>query len=157
MYLASVADSMNDIDRVTARLSTIAREHSMFVLMSNYVGTCNGWAAAGKTSVWNKKGELLSQLDDASEGIIVMDTETHDVSKRTIAPVEENTYRWNVTAAASGYDQAAEHIHPHYIEIQDAILGALPFDGDDVFTAVDAGGGSGRLVERILDQTDGTV
>lgn len=63
-----------------------------------------------------------------------------------------NTYRWNITDAAAGYDQAAEHIHPHYIEIQDVILAALPFDRDEAFTIVDAGGGSGRLVERILDR-----
>lgn len=62
------------------------------------------------------------------------------------------TYRWNITAAASGYDRAAERIHPHYVEIQDVILETLPFDADDVFTIVDAGGGSGRLVERILDR-----
>ncbi len=61
------------------------------------------------------------------------------------------SYRWNTIDAAAGYDQAATHIHPHYVEIQDVILAALPFERDDVFTVVDAGGGSGRLVERILD------
>ena len=40
-----------------------------------------------------------------------------------------NTYRWDITDAAAGDDQAAEHIHPHYLEIQDVILAALPFDG----------------------------
>ncbi len=66
--------------------------------------------------------------------------------------VKEETYRWNVTEAAAGYDLAAEHIHPHYLEIQDVILAALPYDHNDEFTVLDAGGGSGRLVERILDQ-----
>lgn len=63
-----------------------------------------------------------------------------------------NTYRWNITAAANGYDAAAEQIHPHYLEIQDVILAALPFDQEAAFTVVDAGGGSGRLVERLLDR-----
>jgi len=64
----------------------------------------------------------------------------------------ETTYRWNVTEAASGYDLAAEHIHPHYAEIQGIILDTLPFDEADAFTVLDAGGGSGRLVEHILDR-----
>jgi hypothetical protein len=35
-------------------------------------------------------------------------------------------YRWNSTAFAEGYDQAAQIIHPRYLEIQDAILSLLP-------------------------------
>ncbi len=63
-----------------------------------------------------------------------------------------NTYRWNVSGPATGYDAAAEYIHPHYLEIQDVILAAIPFKETALFTVVDAGGGSGRLVERILDR-----
>ncbi|HEX5104685.1 MAG TPA: class I SAM-dependent methyltransferase [Pirellulaceae bacterium] len=60
-------------------------------------------------------------------------------------------YRWNATPFAEGYDQAAEVIHPRYLEIQSVIASFLPplVAGDLV---VDLGGGSGRLVERILDQ-----
>ena len=85
IYLASVADSVKDIDRVLARLSRIAREFSMTVLISNYVGTCNGLKAAGKTSAWNNQGVLLSQLDDANEGVIVIDTETQHVATRRVS------------------------------------------------------------------------
>ena len=31
-------------------------------------------------------------------------------------------YRWNTSEAAAGYDQFAQHVHPYYTEIQDAIL-----------------------------------
>ena len=61
-------------------------------------------------------------------------------------------YRWNTTAFAEGYDQAAEVIHPHYLEIQDAILSLLPSGLQAGGLVVDLGGGSGRLVERILDR-----
>lgn len=84
IYLASVADSVNDIDRVLARLGTIAREYSMTVLMSNCIGSSGGWQWAGRSSVWGNQGELLAQLDDAKEGIIVFDTETQDVAQSTI-------------------------------------------------------------------------
>ncbi len=59
-------------------------------------------------------------------------------------------YRWNVMDFAVGYDQAAEHIHPHYRELQDRVLDLLPFGADADLLLVDAGGGSGRLVDRFL-------
>ena len=65
---------------------------------------------------------------------------------------EAPAYRWNTSAFAEGYDQAAEVIHPYYLEIQDAILTLLPPDLRSRDLVVDLGGGSGRLVERILDR-----
>lgn len=59
-------------------------------------------------------------------------------------------YRWNQAELAAGYDAAAEFIHPHYLELQDAILELLPFDCEAEFLLVDLGGGSGRLAERFL-------
>jgi SAM-dependent methyltransferase len=61
------------------------------------------------------------------------------------------TYRWNTSDFAVGYDAAAEKIHPHYLAIQDAILERLPGELNQGGLAIDLGGGSGRLVERILD------
>lgn len=61
-------------------------------------------------------------------------------------------YRWNTSAAAEAFDQAAEFIHPRYLRIQDEVIAALPFDTGDSFCVVDLGAGSGRLVERILDR-----
>jgi tRNA (cmo5U34)-methyltransferase len=78
------------------------------------------------------------------------------------------TYRWNTSDFAIGYDAAAETIHPHYLAIQDAILHILhvtldsrPLTPDSPVgrgspdpappLIVDLGGGSGRLIERILD------
>ena len=60
-------------------------------------------------------------------------------------------YRWNLTEFAVGYDEAAAHIHPYYGEIQQQILAQLEGSASD-FLLVDAGGGSGRLVELFLDQ-----
>ncbi len=67
-------------------------------------------------------------------------------------------YRWNQADLAAGYDAGALLVHPHYIAVQDAILAALPVGGrEDPSTAetpliVDLGGGSGRLLERILER-----
>ena len=59
-------------------------------------------------------------------------------------------YRWNVSANAQGYDEAAQVIHPRYVEVQDIVLSQLATLKEEDFLVVDAGGGSGRLVERIL-------
>jgi tRNA (cmo5U34)-methyltransferase len=61
-------------------------------------------------------------------------------------------YRWNLDDFAVGYDASAEHIHPHYVEIQDTILALLDLPTDRTVLVVDAGGGSGRLMERILER-----
>jgi tRNA (cmo5U34)-methyltransferase len=60
-------------------------------------------------------------------------------------------YRWNTSDFAVGYDAAADVVHPHYRAIQDAILDRLPAALEEGGLVVDLGGGSGRLVERILD------
>jgi cyclopropane fatty-acyl-phospholipid synthase-like methyltransferase len=62
------------------------------------------------------------------------------------------TYRWQVSEFAAGYDAAAEIIHPHYLAIQDQILNLLPLSQTSPALVVDLGGGSGRLMERILDR-----
>ena len=59
-------------------------------------------------------------------------------------------YRWNELDNARGYDQASEHVHPYYREIQDVILDRLAPGCDQTGWIVDLGGGSGRLAERIL-------
>ena len=60
-------------------------------------------------------------------------------------------YRWNISEAARAYDAAAQHIHPHYVEIQDEILRRLSQRGPAAPLVVDLGGGSGPLMRRVLE------
>src|SRR5438876_12322236 len=62
------------------------------------------------------------------------------------------SYRWNTSELAVGYDTAAAVIHPHYLANQDVILDLLPANLGPRALVVDLGGGSGRLMERILDR-----
>jgi len=62
------------------------------------------------------------------------------------------SYRWNTSDFAIGYDAAAETIHTRYLAIQDEILRLLMLPADRPALVVDLGGGSGKLMERILDQ-----
>lgn len=59
-------------------------------------------------------------------------------------------YRWNISTHAEGYDAAAQVIHPRYVEVQDIVLAELANLRDRPGLIVDAGGGSGRLMQRIL-------
>ena len=65
---------------------------------------------------------------------------------------DAQTYRWNVAEHAAGYDAAAAILHPHYDEIQQTIVDLVPQPDDAEFLAVDLGGGSGRLAEKLLEQ-----
>ncbi|MBL8848047.1 MAG: class I SAM-dependent methyltransferase [Planctomycetaceae bacterium] len=58
-------------------------------------------------------------------------------------------YRWNQHETAAGYDAAAPLVHPRYVEVQDAVMAAVPANPALI---VDAGGGSGRLLERCLER-----
>jgi tRNA (cmo5U34)-methyltransferase len=64
-------------------------------------------------------------------------------------------YRWNTSDFAVGYDAAADVIHPQYLPIQDAILELLATSLANGGLVVDLGGGSGRLMERVLDRFPG--
>lgn len=61
-------------------------------------------------------------------------------------------YRWNQAELAEEFDRAAEFIHPHYLAVQDAILDLLGEGGAVRGLVVDAGGGSGRLAQRVLER-----
>ena len=63
-----------------------------------------------------------------------------------------SSYRWNTSDFAVGYDATAETIHPYYRAIQDAILELLSPALSRGGTVVDLGGGSGRLIEQVLDR-----
>lgn len=76
IYLASVAKFTGGIDKALMRLSDISEKHSMQVLMANCIGEADGCHCAGRSSYWNTQGELIAQLDDTSEGVLIVDTET---------------------------------------------------------------------------------
>ncbi|WP_010177333.1 carbon-nitrogen hydrolase family protein [Aquimarina agarilytica] len=81
VYVASVLNTVSGVDKDIHRISEIAKKYTMLALMSNLVGESGGYDCAGKSSVWNKEGKLIGQLDDTNQGIIVFDTATHQVMK----------------------------------------------------------------------------
>jgi len=82
LYIASVAKFVNGITTALERLSTVAKDCAMPVLMANCVGFADGDHCAGRTSVWNKRGSLIGQLNDADQGMLIFDTETQALIER---------------------------------------------------------------------------
>ncbi|WP_407402292.1 carbon-nitrogen hydrolase family protein [Chryseobacterium sp.] len=74
IYIASVLNSKSGIDDDLLKLSSIAKEHNMTVMMSNFIGESGGYDCAGKSSLWNNDGRLIEQLNDYQEGILIYDT-----------------------------------------------------------------------------------
>lgn len=83
IYFASAAKSAAQVEKASRRLSEIAREYSVTALMSNCVGRCDNFESAGGSAAWDDKGLLLGQLNDADEGILIVDTDTQEVFEKT--------------------------------------------------------------------------
>ena len=80
VYLASVAKSSGGVFRAYQHYPSVAREHSMLVLMANCVGRCADFVGAGQSAIWNRRGEVAAQLDGESEGLVVIEAETEESS-----------------------------------------------------------------------------
>lgn len=80
VYVASVAKTANGIAKADAHYPSIARNHSLPVLMANCVGLCDDFEAAGGSAVWNAKGELLARLPSTGEGALLFDTATQEAN-----------------------------------------------------------------------------
>jgi predicted amidohydrolase len=82
IYAVSVVEE--NIEKAIKRLTNVATEHSMTVMMANAIGKTGVYECPGKSSIWSNKGQLVGQLDDSHEGILVFDTDTGEISKKEI-------------------------------------------------------------------------
>lgn len=78
IYLASVAKSREGMEKAIERLTTVAKQYSMLTMLVNCVGVNDGVLCGGRSSAWNKEGNLLGQLNDNREGLLFVDTETEE-------------------------------------------------------------------------------
>ena len=75
-YLASVAKSAAGINEAAERLSQIAQDYAMTVLLVNCTGLNDDVLCVGQSAIWNSGGNLLAQLDDSREGLLMLETES---------------------------------------------------------------------------------
>jgi predicted amidohydrolase len=74
IYIASVVE--DTVDNALLKLSKTAQKYAMTVLMANCVGQTGAYLCDGKSSIINKKGEVLGQLDTENEGLLIWDETT---------------------------------------------------------------------------------
>lgn len=79
IYMASVMNSVNGVESDLKKLGSIAKENRMITMMSNFVGKSGGYECGGKSSVWDRNGKLLAQLDNCNEGMIITDTLNEEI------------------------------------------------------------------------------
>jgi predicted amidohydrolase len=78
IYLASVAKSHNGIKKAISHFPRIAQEYGFTVLLSNSVGKCDDFVSAGNSAAWNSAGQKLAELDNETEGVLLIDVEKND-------------------------------------------------------------------------------
>jgi predicted amidohydrolase len=79
LYLASVAKSANGIQKARKHYPSVAQKFGMWILMVNCVGHCDNFLSTGTTSAWNSEGDLVGQLNEDSEGLMIIDLESESV------------------------------------------------------------------------------
>ncbi|GAA3628979.1 carbon-nitrogen hydrolase family protein [Flavivirga jejuensis] len=81
VYIASVLNSVNGVNKDINRISDISKKYEMVAVMTNFIGKSGNYDCAGKSSIWNNKGVLIEQLDNSKEGIAIVDTNTQKTIK----------------------------------------------------------------------------
>jgi predicted amidohydrolase len=71
LYLASMFVIPSEFESERAKLERYALEHSLIVAFANFGAASGGLAAAGRSSLWSERGELLVQLPPSGAGVAV--------------------------------------------------------------------------------------
>ena len=80
VYLASVAKPAHGIAKANEHYPAIAKQHGMTVLMANCLGPSDDFVSVGQSAIWNRHGEIVGQLNDEQEGLVMIDTDTDEVT-----------------------------------------------------------------------------
>jgi predicted amidohydrolase/GNAT superfamily N-acetyltransferase len=84
IYIASVAKPKGGIEKAYKHFPQITKEFNTPILLSNCVGYCDNFISVGQSAIWNKKGELIEQLDSNNQGLLIYDTKTERTEKEQL-------------------------------------------------------------------------
>lgn len=84
VYLVSVAKNASGVENAANSLSAIAQKYDMTVLMANCVGPSDNFVSGGKSAIWKSNGERVGQLNDMDEGILLINTETQEITEEIV-------------------------------------------------------------------------
>ncbi len=69
-YIASTAKDAQGVEKAHRRLAEMAQVHSFPTLFVNGVGPSDDFVSAGRSTVWDEKGNWGYELDSSEEGLL---------------------------------------------------------------------------------------
>ncbi|NQY08131.1 MAG: carbon-nitrogen hydrolase family protein [Flavobacteriales bacterium] len=79
IYIASVVETVEGIDKAIDKMSNTASKYAMVTLLADCIGVSGKFNCGGKSSIWNEQGESVGQLTDSETGVLIYDTVSKDV------------------------------------------------------------------------------
>ena len=80
IYCAEIFYTGSAIDHAHEILSSYAKEYEMCVMMSNFCGTSYKLHAGGRSAFWNRKGELIAQMNSSNSGLLIIEERSGNYS-----------------------------------------------------------------------------
>ena len=80
IYVASVAKPKNGLGKAYEYFPKMADEFKTPILMANCIGPCDNFLSLGQSAIWNGNGQLIGKLDSKNQGVLLYDTDHHDVA-----------------------------------------------------------------------------
>jgi predicted amidohydrolase len=71
VYAAGVFITPTGIETDSAQLRGYAKNHRMVVLMANYAAPSGGFPTAGKSAIWDERGETAIQVQGVGEALLL--------------------------------------------------------------------------------------
>lgn len=84
IYLAGIFFEPNDMQKAYRTLSKYAERFSMNVLMSNYTGQSWSLDGGGQSGFWDKKGNIVSNLNDTDSGLLLIEKKNNDWREKRV-------------------------------------------------------------------------
>lgn len=85
LYMVSVAKAARGLPKAFEHYADVARRLNLPVIMANTVGPVEDFTAAGRSAAWDAQGQLLVALDEAQEGLVLLDTVTGEAQAVVMA------------------------------------------------------------------------
>jgi predicted amidohydrolase len=87
VYAACVFITPTGIDVDSAQLRGYAESHRMTVLMANYASPSGGFPTAGRSAVWDKRGERVVEAPSSGEALLLVHGEGETLVGEVITTV----------------------------------------------------------------------
>jgi predicted amidohydrolase len=79
-----VAKTARGAEEAHERLSAVALEHEMTVLMANCLGPCGGNRCVGRSAVWRADGTLAEEIEGDDAALLGIDTRTEETFRAAL-------------------------------------------------------------------------